>query len=142
LKLWLQAVFSTVPFDVMTHPDLPKKLGFKPTFDTRDYYVTMASAAASRGVMIEVNTSGLHKTVAEIYPALELLTAFRAAGIACTMGSDAHEPGHVGRDFDKGCALMRAAGYTEVTMPTRSGDRRPVPLDDFEAAWRAGTMRK
>ena len=141
LELWLEAVASAVPFDVMTHPDLPKKLGFKPQFDTREYYATMAEAAARRGVMIEVNVSGLRKPVGEIYPAVALLTAFQAAGVSCTMGSDAHIPRDVGRDFDKGCEALREAGYSCVTMPTRTGDRRPVPLEQFETAWRAGAQR-
>ncbi|MCL2757674.1 MAG: histidinol-phosphatase HisJ family protein, partial [Coriobacteriia bacterium] len=141
LGLWLAAVNSAVPFDIMTHPDLPKKFGFKPKFDTRDYYAAMAEAAARRGVMVEVNTSGLRKPVGEIYPATGLLTAFCDAGVACTMGSDAHIPHDVGRDFDKGCAALREAGYTCVTMPTRSGDRRPIPLEIFEAALKTGKLR-
>ncbi|MDR1088083.1 MAG: histidinol-phosphatase HisJ family protein [Coriobacteriales bacterium] len=128
-ELWMQALQSAVPFDLMTHPDLPKKLGHKPSFDTREYYHAMAEAAAAAGVLIEVNTSGLHKPVKELYPAPQLLKAFRQAGVACTISSDAHAPEHVGRDFDLGYAAMRAAGYTHVAVPTRTGDRREIPLD-------------
>ena len=128
LDLWTQAVTSDVPFGIMTHPDLPKKLGFRPTFDTRDFYATMAEIAARHDVMIEVNTSGLRKTIAELYPAPELLKAFYAAGVPCAIGSDAHKPEDVGRDLELGYAAMRAAGYRVVTVPTRSGDRRTIPL--------------
>jgi histidinol-phosphatase (PHP family) len=129
LVLWKQALASAVPFDIMTHPDLPKKLGYKPRFDTAGYYAEMAEAARAAGVMIEVNTSGLHKPVREIYPAPALLKAFCEAGVPCSVNSDAHSPSHVGRDFDKGYAAMRAAGYTHMTVPTRSGDRREIPLN-------------
>lgn len=127
-ELWVQALESKVPFDIMAHPDLPKKLGFKPSFDTTEYYAKMAEAAAKAGVMIEVNTAGLHKPVHELYPAPALLTAFCEAGVPCTIGSDAHDPLHVGRSFEEGYALLRAAGYKHITVPTRSGDRREIPL--------------
>jgi histidinol-phosphatase (PHP family) len=129
LELWIEAVSSEVPFDIMAHPDLPKKLGFKPTFDTRDFYAVMAASVARHDVMVEVNTSGLRKPVGELYPAPELLKAFCDAGVSCTVGSDAHQPADVGRDLDKGYAALRAAGYKVVTVPTRGGDRRTIPLD-------------
>ncbi|MCL1890830.1 MAG: histidinol-phosphatase HisJ family protein [Coriobacteriia bacterium] len=140
LMLWIEAVNSAVPFDVMTHPDLPKKLGFKPAFDTREYYAAMAEAAAKRDVMVEVNVSGLRKPVEEIYPASTLLKAFYEAGVSCTIGSDAHDPYDVALFFDRGCTLLRAAGYTEVIMPLRSGDRKPILIEDFEVSWRKGQL--
>lgn len=127
--LWKQALLSKVPFDIMAHPDLPKKLDHKPTFDTAEYYAAMAEAAAQAGVMVEVNTSGLYKPVREIYPAPALLKAFCQAGVPCTLSSDAHTPKHVGRSFDAGYAALRKAGYTHLTVPTRSGDRRQIPLE-------------
>ncbi|MCL1846827.1 MAG: histidinol-phosphatase HisJ family protein [Coriobacteriia bacterium] len=130
-RLWRDLVNSALPLTIMTHPDLPKRLGFKPKFDPREMYVAMAELVAARGLLIEVNTSGLHKPVAELYPAPALLSAFRQAGVGCTVSSDAHEPGHVGRDLDAAYAAMRAAGYTQVTVPTRNGDRRHIPLDDI-----------
>jgi histidinol phosphatase-like PHP family hydrolase len=33
-----------------------------------------------------------------------------------TMGSDAHEPRVVGRDFDRARELLRSAGYDTVTV--------------------------
>jgi histidinol-phosphatase (PHP family) len=127
-ETWIQAVLSSVPFNIMSHPDLPKKLGFKPTFDARELYANMAHAAALGDVMVEVNTSGLRKPVGELYPGPALLKAFCAAGVPCTVGSDAHTPTDVGRDLEAAYTAMRAAGYTTVTVPTRTGDRREVPL--------------
>ena len=63
LRLWCDAARSQLPFTVMGHPDLPKKLGFKPRFDTREYYAAMAEAAAAKDRLVEVNTSGLRKPV-------------------------------------------------------------------------------
>jgi histidinol-phosphatase (PHP family) len=129
LRLWCDAVRSAVPFTVMAHPDLPKKLGFKPRFDTREFYAAMAETAAAAEVLIEANTAGLHKPVGEIYPAPALLKAFCDAGVGCTVSSDAHAPCDVGRDLDAAYIAMLEAGYTHVTVPTRTGDRRLIPLD-------------
>lgn len=127
-ELWMQAITSSLPFSIMTHPDLPKKLGHKPKFDTREYYAAMAAAAAKAGVMIELNTSGLYYPVAELYPGPQLLRAFFEAGVPCTISSDAHAPVNVGRSFDAGYAALRAAGYSHITVPTHTGDRRQIPL--------------
>ncbi|MDR2035268.1 MAG: histidinol-phosphatase HisJ family protein [Coriobacteriales bacterium] len=129
LELWKQAITSKVPFDLMTHPDLPKKLNHKPPFDPTEYYHAMAELAAASGVMVEMNTSGLYKPVGELYPAPALLQAFYEAGVPCAISSDAHTPHHVGRNFEEGYAALRAAGYSHLTVPTRTGDRRQIPLD-------------
>ena len=129
-RLWRDAALSVVPFTIMTHPDLPKKLGFKPKFDPRELYAAMAEVVASKDLLVEVNTSGLYKPAKELYPAPALLQAFYDAGVSCTVSSDAHAPSDVGRDLDKAHAAMRAAGYTHVTVPTRNGDRRRISLDD------------
>jgi histidinol-phosphatase (PHP family) len=130
-RLWCDAVKSVVPFTIMAHPDLPKKLGFRPRFDTREFYAGMAAAAAAKDVLIEVNTSGLRKPIGELYPAPALLKAFCTAGVGCTVSSDAHTPWDVGRDLDAAYAAMRDAGYTHVTVPTRTGDRRTIPLEEL-----------
>jgi histidinol-phosphatase (PHP family) len=132
LRLWLDAVKSAVPFTVMAHPDLPKKLGFKPRFDPREMYAAMAEAAARKDVLVEVNTSGLYVPAGELYPAPALLRAFCEAGVGCTVSSDAHTPGNVGRSLEAAHQALREAGYTHVTVPTRSGDRRDIPLEDSE----------
>lgn len=129
LELWSDAINSQVPFGVMAHPDLPKKLGFKPKFDTREYYAAMAETAARKDVLIEVNTSGLRKQANELYPAPELLKAFCDNRVGCTVSSDAHAPTQVGRDLDLAYAAMLAAGYKQVTVPTRQGDRRYITIE-------------
>jgi histidinol-phosphatase (PHP family) len=126
--LWLDAVASEVPFDVMSHPDLPKKLGFAPDFDATGLWRQMAEAAAAADVMVELNTSGLYAPCAEVYPGPELLAEFRRAGVPCTISSDAHSPANVGRAHRQAVEAMLAAGYRHVTLPTSDGDRRQIPL--------------
>ena len=86
-----------------------------------------ASAFASSGVCVEINTAGWRKPVGEIYPASRFLQACRRAGVPVLINSDAHIPEDVGRDFDRAAAYARGMGYTEVaTFASRT--RRMVPL--------------
>lgn len=128
-EVWCQAAADPAqPFHVMSHPDLAKKFGFYPSFDLAPLYEAMAEAAAAGGRMVEVNTSGSYYACAEMFPAPALLAAFCRAGVPCTVGSDAHDPANVARDIERGYALMAQAGYRCVTVPSRSGDRREIPL--------------
>lgn len=121
---WIAACASDLPFSCMSHPDLVKKFGFYPSFDVRELYEMAARAAADHGRMIEVNTAGLSKPVAELYPADRFLKAFCEAGVDCTIGSDAHSPAGVGAHFDQALAALVRAGYQRVAIPTRNGARR------------------
>jgi histidinol-phosphatase (PHP family) len=101
-------------FDVMAHPDLVKKFGHRPAFDTRDLYEATAHAFAAAGVAIEVSTAGLRKPVGEIYPSLDFLRICRRLGVPATMGSDAHSPAEVGFRLDAAREALGAAGYESV----------------------------
>ena len=127
-KLWCAAVSSDIPFDVMAHPDLPKKFGHRPAFDTAELFAEVARRAAEAGVAIEVNAAGLRKPVGELYPSHDLLVAFNHAGVEIMVGSDAHAPAEVGMEIEKAYEAARAAGYTRVAVPTLEGGRRYIEL--------------
>ena len=128
-ELWCTAVSDpSLPYHVMSHPDLVKKFNYYPTFDPSPLYRQAAEAAAASGRMIEVNTSGSYYACKEIFPTLPLLEMFCRAGVPCTVGTDAHVPANVARDIERGYDLMRKAGYRAITVPTADGDRREVPL--------------
>ena len=110
--------FSTVAasaetglFDTIGHADLVKKFGHRPSRDQSEAYAALASRLATAGVCVEVNTSGLRKPVAEMYPHPDLLRACRVAGVPVTFGSDAHAPSEVAADFATAADAMRAASY-------------------------------
>ena len=114
-------------FDILAHPDLPKKFGLRPPGTLTHYYEPAIEAAAEAGVCFEINTAGLRKQVAEMYPSREFLTLAYAAGVAIVISSDAHAPGEVGADFDVAADLAREVGYTELA--TFEGRRRgSIPL--------------
>jgi len=124
---WCRAAKSGL-FDVMAHPDLPKKFGHHPSGDVDGLYARFADVALTSGVMIEVSTAGLRKPVAELYPAAGLLRAFGEAGVPATLGSDAHSPDEVGFAFDEACDALRTAGYHAVTFATARCEKRSVAL--------------
>ena len=103
-------------FDVMAHVDLVKKFGNRATEDMTGEVEKTAKAFKESGVAVEINTSGLRKPVKEIYPALDNLRIYAEFGVPLTFGSDAHDPAHVGKDFDKGLALAKKAGYNEYVI--------------------------
>lgn len=114
-------------FDIMTHLDVVKKYGHRPTVDMSPLYHEVGEALAKSNVAIELNSSGLHKPVAEVYPGLELLKIMNEHGVPITFGSDSHKPRQVGRDFDKLLVLARSAGYTDY-VGFKGRERVPQPL--------------
>jgi histidinol-phosphatase (PHP family) len=111
-------------FDSLSHPDLVKIFGDRAeSFD----YGPVADAIADSGVAVEVSTAGLRKPVRELYPHPEFLSACRVRGATVTLGSDAHSPDLVGREFDRARDLLRSAGYETVTVfERRRGRQEPL----------------
>jgi histidinol-phosphatase (PHP family) len=100
-------------FDSLSHPDLVKIFGARaPSFD----YGPAADAIADSGIAVEVSTAGLGKPVHELYPHPAFLAACKARDIPVTLGSDAHSPEVVGRDFDQALVLLRSTHYKTVTV--------------------------
>ena len=112
----LRASAQSGLFDIMGHVDLVKKFGHRASADLTREVETTAEVFKKEGVTVEVNTSGLRKPVNEIYPSLEVLKTYSRHKVPITFSSDSHEPGDVGRDYDKARALALAAGYTEYRV--------------------------
>lgn len=128
-EVWCEAATSSVPFTVMSHPDLIKKYGFKPSFDPHPLYREAAEAARAGGRMVEVNTSGATYACAEMFPNIDFLREFHRAGVACTIGTDAHNPNSLDSGIADAYRLMYEAGYREVTVVRPGGDRRTIPIN-------------
>lgn len=109
--------------DVLAHPDVAKVFGFRPANPEHLHHQIVAAAARNR-LAIEVNTNGLRKPAAEIYPHPDVLRAACAAGVPITFASDAHLPERIGSWFDDAATLARAAGYDQYVSYER---RRPSP---------------
>ena len=99
-------------FTIMGHLDLVKKFGYRPTRTLDKELDRLVTRLARSGVIVEINTAGLHKPIAEAYPEPDILLRLRKADVPITFGSDAHRPEHVGRDFQYATQLAKEAGYT------------------------------
>ena len=126
--VWLRNAARSGLFDVLSHPDLVKIFGVRTREDEIHYlHLETADAIEAAGVCVEVSAAGLHKPVGELYPDRSFLEACRERDVPITLASDAHEPGHVGRDLEKAVELAREAGYETVTV-FDARERRQEPL--------------
>lgn len=111
--------------DVLAHPDLPKLFGFQPTSFT-PMHERLLDAAVRNGCALEINTNGLRKPVAELYPAQALLKEACRAGVPITLATDAHTPDRLGEAFDRAVSAAREAGYTGyLRFARRQGSFEP-----------------
>lgn len=100
-------------FDVLGHPDLPKKFGHRlKDSDSKEMVQPALDRIAKAGMAIEINTSGLRRAAKEQYPSHLILELARERDIPITFGSDSHCPEHVGYEFEQAVSIARECGYT------------------------------
>jgi len=114
-------------FDVMSHPDLPKKFGVRPEEVFARRLEQLAKAFKEADVAYEINTSGLRRPVGEVFPTMDFIRIARKHGVPLTFGSDAHKPSEVSEDFETALELAREAGYAEFAVfEKRQRSLRPL----------------
>lgn len=101
-------------FDILAHADLIKIFGVKPSYDLSGLFNETAEAISDSNICVEVNTRGLMRPCAEIYPSKQFLKVLNNHRAPITLGSDAHNPQDVGRSFDRALRLVRKVGYTHA----------------------------
>ncbi len=117
-------------FDVITHLDLTKKFGHRPSDkELKEMAQPALDRIAGAGMGLELNTSGLSKPVGEIYPSPLLVSLACERDIPICFGSDAHSPGEVGRYFDQALKLAREAGYSHY-FKIHQRQKEIVPLPE------------
>lgn len=115
-------------FDIVGHFDLVKKFGFRPDRDISDAVAGAARAVADAGMTVEINSAGWHKPVGEQYPSEQILRLMYDLDVPICLGSDAHAPGQVGRDFDRAISLARRVGWSAVNrFSQRRTFAEPLP---------------
>lgn len=113
-------------FDVMSHLDLVKVWGHRPLSPVVNMVEPVLQCIKQQGLVIEINSGGLRKPVAEIYPAFSIIKRMAAIGIPVTLGSDAHHPDQVGYELIKTARLLKKAGYRRII---RFVSRRKIQVD-------------
>ena len=117
-------------FDVLAHPDAIRRAGFTPNVSMEGEYRNIARLLRERQMAIEVNTAGIRRQTGFLYPEPAFLAAVAREGVPVTIGSDAHEPRDVGRDFDEAFRFLADSGIGEIaTFEKRRMTMRP--LSDF-----------
>ncbi len=117
----VEAMAESGWFDIVGHLDLIKLFKHLPATDIRTLARPALEAIARSGMVLEINTAGLRKPVAELYPSRTLLEEAFSLNIPITFGSDAHATEQVGVGYDQAIALARSVGYTQaVTFRKRN----------------------
>lgn len=130
--LELREMAETAPFDILAHMDVIKRFGFDiyGSFDPARYETEIRAvlrAIGDRGLALEVNSSQLRRSVAQSSPDRPVIDwFFEEGGRWVTLGSDAHEPAHVGHGLETGLAASQKAGFESVA---RFRQRIPEPSE-------------
>lgn len=101
-------------FDVLAHPDLIKKFGFRPNGSLDTLYDEVVRVISRYDMCVEVNTAGWRYPAGEMYPSLGFLEACYHYQIPVSLGSDAHCPDQVGQDLDRAVQILKGIGYRKV----------------------------
>lgn len=109
-----EAMAKSGKFDIVGHFDLIKVFKFMPKQDTRLLAQNALQAIKKSNMVMEINTSGLRKPTAEIYPSKTLLQVAYSMDIPITFSSDAHSVSQVGANYEQAIALAKATGYTKA----------------------------
>jgi histidinol-phosphatase (PHP family) len=109
-------------FDILGHFDVAKKFGvteYGPFVYSEWAHLVdpVLEQAATAGLVLEINASGLRQYPNETYPTADLLDRFRQLGGAgVTLGSDGHVRRHGCWGLDQAAMVARAAGFSELAV--------------------------
>ncbi|EDS76215.1 putative histidinol-phosphatase [Clostridium botulinum C str. Eklund] len=107
-------------FDIAAHLDLMNRYAFNSlgNYEFKDYYDILKSILnklISRGIGIEINTSGLRNSLNDIHPKIEILKLYKSlGGEIITIGSDAHTPNDVGSNCKETLNLLKDLDYKYI----------------------------
>ncbi|MBD3373757.1 histidinol-phosphatase HisJ family protein [candidate division KSB1 bacterium] len=102
-------------YQVIGHLDQPKKYGHRAMRNMDSLIQDTLKIIRDNSCALDVNTSGWRKPVAELYPSLEILKMAKELQVPIMLGSDAHQPGDVAADFDRGMELLKEIGFKDQT---------------------------
>lgn len=117
----LQTMIEAGEFDILAHMDVVKRFGFDVYGEFRiERYETQVRAVlrslAEKDLALEINTSQLRRPVRETSPARPVVDWFgEEGGQRITLGSDAHQPDHIGHALQFAAAEAAAAGFPQAS---------------------------
>lgn len=116
-------------FDSLAHPDLIKNFTAEAWDEAKslEFIRPALDRIAKTGVAMELNTSGLLKTIPEMNPFPNMLREMNERDIPITLGADAHKPSRVADKYVEAMELLLDVGYQEVNFFVNR-KRQTVPI--------------
>lgn len=105
-------------FDSLAHPDLIKNLFVDQWNEAAimDDICRALDRIAKTGVAMELNTSGVLKSIPQMNPFPGMLRQMQSRGIPVTLGADAHHPTRVADGYRGAMELLSECGYNSVNF--------------------------
>lgn len=114
-------------FDIVAHIDLLKRQGVSLIQEYPDLADSILDEIKNQDMVVEINTSGFRKAVAESYPGRDWFPALITKKIDICTGSDAHKPEQVGFNFGQTYRDLADHGFTVITsFENRSKQYRKI----------------
>ena len=110
----VEALIRSELFDCIGHIDVIKKFNILPKSGVEQYLQSCLDLIEKKDLCVEINSSGFDRPIKDTYPGLSFLKRMYDQDIQVTLGSDAHNPGEVGRHFDTVLKALKKAGYSKV----------------------------
>lgn len=113
-------------FDILGHMDIVKRPGLQPMRFNHREVLRVLEVLKEQNMSLELNTSGLRKSVEETYPSMSIINQAVKMEIPIVFGSDAHKPEDVAYGFDEILNRVfqfnnfRLASYTKRKMTWRT----------------------
>jgi histidinol-phosphatase (PHP family) len=102
-------------FDIVGHLDLINVFKYLPNKDVKIIAKKALKAIKQSNMVMELNSSGFRKPIAEQYPSRDLIELAFELDIPITFSSDAHEIEHIGFEYIKNTTLAKEIGYKKCT---------------------------
>lgn len=116
----VQAAVETGWFDIVGHLDVIKKHNSHEKYFNesdpfyRNLVLETLDAIQQHQMKMEINLSGLDHPVKNIYPSRWIVHEAVKRGIPIVLGSDAHDPGSIGRHFHTADACLPAGAVAAL----------------------------
>ena len=125
-------------FDSLSHPDLVKNI--YPEDWSVDRVLDGIEAALDRiretGIAMELNTSGVLKSISEVNPGRTMLACMAERNIPVVLGSDSHVPERVSDGFVAALDMLEEAGYDAVSY-FLARERHDLPIEQARSSLKA-----
>ncbi len=111
----IETMAKSGKFDIVGHLDLIKVFKFLPKKDIKIIAQQALKQIKKSNMVLEINSAGFRKPIAEQYPSRELLELSYELDIPITFSSDAHSVEQIGFAYEKVVNIAKDIGYTKCT---------------------------